>query len=1062
MKKHLFFWALCALFHLGQSQEASLLRFPALAPDGQSLAFAYQGDIFISTQGQAPRRLTIHEAYESHPLFSPSGDSLAFISNRYGSKDIFVMPASGGTPRRLTFHSASDNLSDWSRQGHLLFSSNRNYRQVEWNSEIHHVAAQGGTPQRLLGALGSEAVSSPNGRLLAFTRGSCRLSREAYQGSANNDIWLYDRREDRYLQLTSSPYNDHQPRWQNDSTLLCLSVHRGRYNVQQWRLSANGAVRERRFRTNFSDEGVRHFTLAGEQLVMERGQQLYRQMGEEPAQAMNLSLRADYRFDPYTWENVSAKISDYALSPSGNYALSIRHGEVFVQALDAEKDRTVNISAHPFRERKVQWLNDSVALFNSDREGGQYDLYVAQSADAQKPQLWTSLKHQIRPLTRTDADESDFWLAPDGEQVVYRRGAQELVWARISAQGLSDEKVLIQDWSMPDDVTWSPDSRYLAYSRSNLNFNQEVYIHPLAEDEEPINVSMHPRRDYKPVWSADGSKLGFLSARDNGDMDVWFAWLRRADWLQTKADREEGLYFAPEQPKTKKEDKKDEKPTVEPLQIDRDGLYRRLSQVTRLAGDERGLLISKDGETFYFAARDPASSSPDLYRAQYDGSEIKAVTTNGTNPRNLQWNAAQDKLYYLKGGSLYQLNPESGKSEKMSSNARLQIDKKQEQRQVFHEMWKALNDRFYDPQFHGIAWDSLRKVHQPRIFSASTRQDFADMINLMLGQVNASHMGYYSSGEEDTQSERTGLIGVELKAGEEGLRVSYVLPEGPANRPHSDLKVGELILSVNGQVIGEQDNFYELLNEQAGKQVLLQVQAEDDGSTREVVIRPATSLRSELYEAWVADRQALTKKYSQGRLGYIHVRGMDMASFERFERELTASGTGMEGIVIDVRFNGGGWTTDYLMAVLNVRQHAYTIPRGATDNLAQNHPKFQEFYPYSERLPLAWWTKPSVALCNESSYSNAEIFSHAYKTLDLGTLVGQPTFGAVISTGGTGFMDGSFVRLPFRAWYVKATGQNMEREPAVPDVLLKNPPNYRATGEDEQLRKAVEILLEQL
>ena len=232
-----------------------------------------------------------------------------------------------------------------------------------------------------------------------------------------------------------------------------------------------------------------------------------------------------------------------------------------------------------------------------------------------------------------------------------------------------------------------------------------------------------------------------------------------------------------------------------------------------------------------------------------------------------------------------------------------------------------------------------------------------------------------------------------------------------------------------------------------------------NGVQKEVIIRPTSSLRSELYDAWVAERKVLTEKYSNGRLGYLHIRGMNWPSFERFERELAASGYGKDGIVIDVRFNGGGWTTDMLMAVLNVRQHAYTVPRGAAKSLEQENQKFKETYPYGERLPLSSWTKPSIALCNQNSYSNAEIFSHAFKTLDIGTLVGMPTFGAVISTGGQGLIDGSFVRMPFRAWYVKATGENMEHGPAVPDVIVENAPDGKANGEDLQLKKSVEILL---
>jgi len=229
-----------------------------------------------------------------------------------------------------------------------------------------------------------------------------------------------------------------------------------------------------------------------------------------------------------------------------------------------------------------------------------------------------------------------------------------------------------------------------------------------------------------------------------------------------------------------------------------------------------------------------------------------------------------------------------------------------------------------------------------------------------------------------------------------------------------------------------------------------------------VEIRPKAGLRRELYQEWVKSRRELTDQYSNGRLGYLHIQGMNMPSFERFERELTAAGYGKEGIVIDVRFNGGGWTTDYLMTILNVKQHAYTIPRGAVDNLQKEHLKFRQFYPFAERLPYFAWNKPSIALCNSASYSNAEIFSHAYQSLGIGTLVGEPTFGAVISTGGKRLMDGSFVRRPFRAWYVKATDKNMERVPAVPDIILENAPDSKAKGVDEQLQRGCEELLKQI
>jgi len=304
------------------------------------------------------------------------------------------------------------------------------------------------------------------------------------------------------------------------------------------------------------------------------------------------------------------------------------------------------------------------------------------------------------------------------------------------------------------------------------------------------------------------------------------------------------------------------------------------------------------------------------------------------------------------------------------------------------------------------------------------------------------------------------LIGVEVKTHERGLQITHIVPGSPADKTESRLSVGEVIVAVNGEAT-QGENLYQLLEGTVDERTLLEVE-DADGKTREVVIRPTGSLRSEHYDAWVDKRKELTDQYSGGRLGYIHIQGMNWPSFERFERELMASGYGKEGIVIDVRFNGGGWTTDMLMAVLNVDQHAYTVPRGAAQDLEKEHPKFRDHYPYGERLPLSSWHGPSIALCNEASYSNAEIFSHAYKTLGIGKLVGKPTFGAVISTGGRGLIDGSYVRLPFRGWYVKATGENMEHGPAVPDYIVSNKPDSKAEGEDPQLEKAVEILLQQI
>ncbi|MGA7838018.1 MAG: S41 family peptidase, partial [Ignavibacteriaceae bacterium] len=485
-----------------------------------------------------------------------------------------------------------------------------------------------------------------------------------------------------------------------------------------------------------------------------------------------------------------------------------------------------------------------------------------------------------------------------------------------------------------------------------------------------------------------------------------------------------------------------------------------------LPGNESDLAISKDGETFYFVSNRNSNQSfkaeQDLHSVKWDGTKMEAITQGNARPYAVSIDPDGKFLYLFKPrGRFSRINIKTSKEERLPYAAEMKIDYPTERKQIFEEAWRTLNNGFYDPAFHGKDWDALKKKYEPWAIKASTQDDFRYIFNFMLGELNSSHQGMYGSDRAETQKETTGLLGIEVVPEDDGIKVTHVIPGSPADRVESKLNAGDIINAIDGNKIDENTNYNALLINKNNKRTLLSV-TDKNGKSNEVVIRPASSLRSELYEEWVEEHRKLTDKYSNGRLGYIHIQGMNWSSFERFERELTASGLGKEGLVIDVRYNGGGWTTDYLMTVLTYRQHAYTIPRGAAKNLNKEQKKFVDYYPLGERLPFAAWTKPSVAMCNANSYSNAEIFSHAYKTLGIGKLVGEPTFGAVISTGGRGLIDGSFVRLPFRGWYVKATEKNMEWGPAVPDVIVKQAPDARAKGEDQQLKTAVNVLLKQM
>ena len=1037
--------------------DSPFLRTPSLNSDGSKLAFSYQGDIWVvpSVGGKA-ERLTIHEAYDGKPFWSHDGSKIAFQSNRFGNYDIFSIPSEGGTPERHTYHSSDDYINDFTADGEIIFTTARNFRQVEWSYEIYTTGKEA-TPVRLLNATGNMPSVSPEGKYIAFTRGY-RETRYEYRGSANYDIWLFNTESGKFTRLTTFDGHDIYPRWGGPNTLFYINSSSGKYNVYKLTIGANGeAEGEPEKLTNFTQDGVRYITVSadGNTIAMEYQTDIYTMKADGSSLAkVDIDIAADYRFDPQVRKTYSDKLIEYAVSPNGKYSALVIRGEIFITENDKEKSRTINLTNNPYRDQQVDWLNDSTIIFVSDREG-QNDLYIIKSADPSETNLFESFKHEVKRITTRV--EADTWpvVSPDGKKVAYEIGRGKLAVADISPEGeLSNEITLLDGWDDPGNVRWSPDSKWLSYSLEDLYFNEEIYIHKADNSIEPVNVSMHPRYDIDARWSHDGKKLLFVSQRENNNYDIWFAWLNKKDWEKTKEDWKES------DDDSKKKDKKSDSSSVPDLVIDLKDIHERLVQVTSMPGDEFSPEITKDGETIFFTALNPKKKKRDLFKIKWNGEDLEEVTSDGSNPSSVNFSPDYKFIYYEKNGKLTRVDSKGKTIENIPFEAKMTINYNGELVQKFDEAWRALNQGFYDPDFHGHDWNALRDKYRPWCLKASTNEDFQYIFNVLLGEVNASHMGMRGvSGREDTQKDKSGLLGIEIRPVGEGVEVERIIPDSPADKEESRLYAGDVITMVNQASISGV-NFYSLLTNTVDEKILLTVEGKD--GLRDVVIRPTSSLRNELYNEWVDERAELVDKYSDGRLGYLHIRAMGWNSFERFEREMTARGHGKEGIVIDVRFNGGGWTTDYLMTVLNYKQHAYTIPRGAAENLEKDHTKFRSYYPIGERLPYAAWTKPSIAICNQNSYSNAEIFSHAYQNLGIGTLVGTPTFGAVISTGARTLIDGSYVRMPFRGWYVKATDENMDFVPAVPDIIVDSQPDEKVNNTDTQLKKAVDELLRQI
>lgn len=1085
--------------------EAVFPRYPAPSPDSSQIAFSWQGDIWVvSAAGGPARRLTIHAAYDHSPKWSPDGSQIAFASNRWGNDDIFVMAAEGGTPQRLTWHSGTDSLYGFAPDGQsVLFSARRGFTRHRL-SEMYAANLAGGTPRRVADVLGFQPTLSANGDL-AFVRGSSAKYRLRYRGAANRDIWVHS--QGATTQLTDHQGDDEWPLWAGD-TVWFASHRDGTPNL--WSVAASGGTP--RQRTTFTGEGIRDPAISqdGSLIAFERGYAIWTHDTASGTSApLNIQVPGDALANDAEWRTRTSGASSFSIATDKDALAFVVDGEVWVRDLDrAESHRVTNT---PQRESSVVWVDDGNALLYVSDRSGQDQLWLARPTDfeatpreadeweefqltdgplpASRPTLSPDGKAisyvedygtlliaaldvgaplEEEPEEPTEEDAAETTEEPpteaveeaDAEPVPANEPAPEEAAATTEEDAeaeeeepepvderrppsLGDPTELRTGWDWPW-VSWSPDSAWIAWSVEDVEHNSDVWLAKADGTQEPVNLSAHPDYDYYPAWSENGRVLAFSTTRTNDTSDIWYVYLRQSDEDLTARDRKD---LWAEEDKTRKEDKPDTW-----VEIDLEDIQFRLRATTRFDGSETEVLVSPTADRVVFRGTHDGS---DLYSIPLTGGSATKITS-GHSPSQIRFGPNGDVWYLRAGGTVYSTKATKSQMASHSFSARWRVDRRAERLQVFEEAWRTMERGFYDENHHGADWDAIRERYRPWALGAAHPRDFDAAIDIMLGELNGSHLGYYgripSTGES---SESTGHLGLILDHSDTGpgLLISRVIPDGPADTEEVSTSPGERLLAINGDPLSD-NNLHGLLVDTVGDATTITLQ-DTEGNERTATLRPTTnfSQRSLLYEEWVDRNRQITATQSDNRLGYVHIRGMNTSSLERFEAELYSVGHGKEGLVIDVRDNGGGWTTDYLLTMLMVRRHAYTHPRGEAPGSFG--------YPQS-RLPMYAWPHPVIVLANQNSYSNAEIFSHAMQTLGRALVVGVPTHGAVISTGSRRLMDGSSMRYPFRGWYTADDMSNMENGPAIPDILVRADLADEIGLTDAQLSRAISALLSDL
>lgn len=1019
------------------------MRYPAVSPDGSQIVFSYRGDLWtVSSAGGEAKRVAERAGWDVRARFSPDGKTIAFSSDAAGNMDLYTVPATGGEVKQITFHSADDVLSEWAPDGKsLVFLSGRDTRMPA----VYSVGVEDGRLRELLrdDFPLSAPVLSPDGKLLAYARGRGDWARKGYRGSANTDLWVValDRPGQMPRRLTTFAGNDLWPQFSPDGRSLYYTADPdGAGNL--WRISVSGGKPTQVTRQR---EGYIHYpTLAstGKTLAYETDFSLWTvDPTARGAQPRRLTVSAAFEQKPRRETRNLGRAEELEVSPDGSTLAIGARGDIFLAPAAGGDARRVTDSLA--RDNDFDWSPDGRTLaYVSERDANQ-DIYLLDVATGASRRLTTSTEPEGSPQ-----------FSPDGRSIAFIRGNSggEAVVTPVLG---GSERVVVKGPFLTT-TRWSPDGKWLAYSKRTEAAVTNVYVSPVAGGPE-VNVSRWISVNTNPIWSPDGSRLFFFSSR-SGSQDIYAVDLARGSRPVATAAGS-GAPAAVAAPQV----------TIDPA-----GISKRVRPLPGApAGTKLNLVFSPDRKSLLFTVAPGTVTLGRGRRTIGPGTPGGAVLyslplTGGGQPQKVAEGITGAVRLSPDGAAVYTYGfsgvrkialPE-GASSPVELKASWEVDLAEERREAFEQAWRLMRDSFYDPQMHGVSWDTIRSRYRPIVDETLDVKDFHLLLVEMVGELNASHTGASMAtgpggpggrgGGGGGRSETASLgLWFDWNGSGPGLKVTEVLRDGPADTDDSRIRPGEYVLAVAGQDAAPTEAFLKTLAGKTGATVDVLVNDRPDKTgARTVKLAPINRGRFTdlLYDHWVEGNRERVERLSGGKLAYLHIRAMDQPSLERFDRELITEAYERQGVVLDVRNNGGGRIHDDLLAILTRKVHVFETPRGGL-KMTQ---------------PFGAFVRPSILLINGSSFSDAEIFPNGYRANKLGKIVGVPTGGGVIGTSDQTLLDGvTRFRVPRTGWHT-LDGRNLENWGVPPDIYVEMTPADYLSGQDPQLERAVQELLKQV